>query len=374
MKKVQLIALMLLVWSGVTVGQTKIIGDLGGNPPYTRAILKVSFGSFPVVYDSMPVNNGKFSFTIPDTFKAKRPSFGTIVLQKKNGLEFLSFANYIIPGRKSSNFYLSDTTIIFSGAYDSTKRQQTFTINRTSENDVFLGEFTRLLFRGGIVRPTTVDSMVSYVKAYPNSQYLLNEVYERRRWLSGKELMPIVNAFSPENLNSAIGTKLTIYLENKLGEESHSEYQNLTLKDRAGKDAKIFEQLMDANLIIFWTSWCVPCRREMPILKKLYDTLKAQGVSIQFTHVSVDTKKDLWEKADKQVAFPWRSLWAPNEETVAKAYNYGLPSNHLVTKDKRIYRIDVRNQEGIDAIYKALGLIPQKFEYPVETGEIKVDH
>jgi thiol-disulfide isomerase/thioredoxin len=367
MKQISLLFTVLLVWVVVGNSQTKIIGNLSGTPPYTKAVLKISYGSFPVPYDSATVNNGKFEFFIPDTLLLKQPLVANIVFHtKKRSLEFLSFYNYIIPSRKSNNFYLGDSTIVFTGMYDSTKRQQTYNINRTAENDVFLDEFTRKLFRYGIVRPTAVDSMVNYIKIYPNSQCLLNEVLERRRWLSGQQLKTLVNTFSPNALSSEKGTKLTIYLENKLGEESHSEYKNLVLKDRNGKDAKIFEELKDVNLIIFWTSWCVPCRKEMPILKKLYETLKAKGISFQFTHVSVDAKKELWEKADKQVAFPWRSLWAPNEQTVAASYNYGLPSNHLVTKDKRIYRIDIRDQEGIDEIYKALGLKPEKFEYPDE--------
>ncbi len=375
MKRLSLLVGMLLVCFGLLSAQTKVIGNLSGQPPYTRAFLKISFGSFPKNYDSVPVTDGKFEFIIPDTLLQRQPLIASIVLQtNKKSLEFLSFTNYIIPKRKSENFYLGDSTIVFTGVYDTTKKRQTYSINRTAENDVYLGEFTRNIFKGGIIRPTAIDSVVTYVKTYSNSQCLLNEIFERRRGLNGQHLKSIVNSFSPEALNTTKGEKLTIYLENKLGEEAHSEYTNLVLKDRKGKDAKIFNQLKDANLIIFWTSWCVPCRKEMPILKKLYETLKAKGVSFQFTHVSVDAKKELWEKADKQVAFPWRSLWSPKEETVAKAYNYGLPSNHLVTKDKRIYRIDVRHQEGIDEIYKALGLKPEKFEYPEETGEIKIEH
>lgn len=367
MKRLSLLVAMWCVFPGVIFAQTKIIGNLSGTPPYAKAVLKISFGSFPKAYDSVKVINGKFEFLIPDTLLLKQPLVANIVFHTKNrSVEFLSFYNYIIPSRKANNFYLGDTTIVFTGVYDSTKRQQTYNINRTSENDVFLDEFTRKLFRYGTVRPTAVDSMVNYIKAYPRSQCLLGEIFDRRKWLSGQQLKTLVNTFSPDALSSAKGTKLTIYLENKLGEESHSEYKNLVLKDRNGKDAKIFEELKDVNLIIFWTSWCVPCRKEMPILKKLYETLKAKGISFQFTHVSVDAKKELWEKADKQVAFPWRSLWAPNEQTVAASYNYGLPSNHLVTKYKRIYRIDIRDQEGIDEIYKALGLKPEKFEYPDE--------
>lgn len=304
MKQLNLLFVGLFILVGASTAQTKIIGNLSGTPPYTKAVLKISFGSFPKAYDSVKVVNGKFEFIIPDTLLLKQPVIASVVLHTMNRpLEFLSFYNYIIPSRKSNNFYLGDTSIVFTGTYDSTKRQQTYTINRTAENDVYLDEFTRKLFRYGIVRPTAVDSMVNYIKIYPNSQCLLNEILERRRWLTGQQLKTLVNAFSPNALSSEKGTKLTIYLENKLGEEAHSEYKNLVLKDRNGKDVKIFEELKDVNLIIFWTSWCVPCRKEMPVLKKLYETLKAKGISFQFTHVSVDEKKNYGKKLINRLHF-----------------------------------------------------------------------
>jgi thiol-disulfide isomerase/thioredoxin len=370
-------SIIILFWliSVPALAQTKIHVNIGGNPPYNTARLKVSFGSFPVGVDTVKIKNGKFTFTLHDTVMQKHPVSASIVLKDSTGnYKDFFIENYMQPGRTEMQFYPADTIIVISGDYIKERKRQIFKISRYTEGDVFYENYTKEIFRSRVVRPSAVDSLIAYIKKYPLSQILLQKVLDNRRGFTGQQLKNVISAFDKETLNNEYGEKLLIFTDNKIGEETHIEYANLVLKDRAGNDVKIFDELKDVNLIIFWTSWCVPCRREMPILKKLYETLKAKGVSFQFTHVSVDAKKELWEKADKQVAFPWKSLWAPKEETVAKVYNYGLPSNHLVTKDKRIYRIDVRNQEGIDEIYKALGLKPEKFDYPVEQVEIKVEH
>jgi thiol-disulfide isomerase/thioredoxin len=365
MKNICCIGIIFFLLPLKNIAQSKIICEIDGNPPYAQAILRISFGSFPQSYDSVPVINGRFEFVIPDTLINKQPSYATIIVRNTaKKLEFIPLVNYIYPSRKTNYFYLGDSSLFISGKYDSSKRQQSFNLKRDTENDVYLGDFSRNLFRSGNIRSSAIDSMVSYITTYANSQCLLKEVYERRRLFSGQQLKTLVSNFSGQALSSERGKKLSIYLENKLGEETHAEYTNLELLDRNGKKTRIFDELKDANLIIFWTSWCLPCRKEVPTLLKLHEILKSKGVSFQFTHISVDAKRDLWEKADAQLSFPWRSIWSPNEQTVAAAYNYGLPSNHLVTKDKRIYRIDIRLQEGIDEIFKALGLPLEKFEYP----------
>ena len=44
-------------------------------------------------------------------------------------------------------------------------------------------------------------------------------------------------------------------------------------------------------LIDFWASWCGPCRRENPHVKKLYEKYKDQGFEILGVSLDRDTKK-----------------------------------------------------------------------------------
>jgi thiol-disulfide isomerase/thioredoxin len=59
------------------------------------------------------------------------------------------------------------------------------------------------------------------------------------------------------------------------------------------------------TLIDFWASWCVPCRKEIPNLKKLYEKYASKGFEI--VSISTDRKKADWEKALEEEKLPWPS-------------------------------------------------------------------
>lgn len=61
-----------------------------------------------------------------------------------------------------------------------------------------------------------------------------------------------------------------------------------------------------ATLIVFWASWCSPCRKEIPALKTFYGQYKDKGISI--VSVSVDQNITAWKKAVKEEKMPWSNI------------------------------------------------------------------
>ncbi|MHA4895880.1 redoxin domain-containing protein [Pedobacter sp. PWIIR3] len=59
-------------------------------------------------------------------------------------------------------------------------------------------------------------------------------------------------------------------------------------------------------LVDFWASWCVPCRKSIPGLKKAYSELKDKG--LQIVSVSIDKKEADWQKAETEENLPWPSF------------------------------------------------------------------
>ena len=59
-------------------------------------------------------------------------------------------------------------------------------------------------------------------------------------------------------------------------------------------------------LVDFWASWCVPCRKSIPGLKKAYEDLKDKG--LQIVSVSIDKKEADWQKAEIEENLPWPSF------------------------------------------------------------------
>lgn len=56
-------------------------------------------------------------------------------------------------------------------------------------------------------------------------------------------------------------------------------------------------------LVDFWASWCRPCRKEIPNLKKQYELYKSKGLEI--VSVSIDKNEVAWKKALVEEKLPW---------------------------------------------------------------------
>ena len=52
-----------------------------------------------------------------------------------------------------------------------------------------------------------------------------------------------------------------------------------------------------------WATWCGPCRKEIPNLKKLYELYKGKGLEI--VSVSIDKNETAWKKALAEEKLSW---------------------------------------------------------------------
>ena len=83
-----------------------------------------------------------------------------------------------------------------------------------------------------------------------------------------------------------------------------------------------------------WASWCGPCKKEIPHLKKVYDDYKDKGLSI--VSVSIDDSDKKWKEAVDKFEMPWEQLrTSSNEEMKSFMGDYligGIP--HMIIIDK----------------------------------------
>lgn len=96
--------------------------------------------------------------------------------------------------------------------------------------------------------------------------------------------------------------------------------KKITLSDLKGKP----------TLVVFWATWCPPCRREIPLLKKLDKEYGPKGLQIVALALNYRETKDVVAKFIKDHELPYTVLWDEDNKT-ADAYSVtGIPTAVLV--------------------------------------------
>lgn len=129
----------------------------------------------------------------------------------------------------------------------------------------------------------------------------------------------------------------------------------IAIPDAQGKTVKLSEFKGKVVLIDFWASWCGPCRKAMPGLRKAYAANKAKGFEIY--GISLDEDKADWKKAVAADKIAWTQVNEPGgwESRTAKAWNIeALPSAFLLDKQGKVIAIDPTEAQLNDLLKKHL--------------------
>ncbi|MEO0898356.1 MAG: TlpA disulfide reductase family protein [Bacteroidota bacterium] len=90
-------------------------------------------------------------------------------------------------------------------------------------------------------------------------------------------------------------------------------------------------------MIDFWASWCGPCRRENPNVKRVYEKYHAKGFEIYA--VSLDKSKSNWMQAIEKDDLPWKHVSDLKYWNSIGSKTYGvssIPFTVLLDKEGRI--------------------------------------
>ena len=119
--------------------------------------------------------------------------------------------------------------------------------------------------------------------------------------------------------------------ESKINNEIPSLMVDLFDTDKTVNTIEIF-QSDNFYLLNIWSSWCVPCRQEHPILMELAKNDNINVIGINYK----DTKKNA-KSFLEELGNPYNKIIFDNKGTVSIEWGaYGVPESFLINKNKVI--------------------------------------
>ena len=131
-------------------------------------------------------------------------------------------------------------------------------------------------------------------------------------------------------------------------------------------------------LVDFWATWCIPCRKSIPIYSRMYRELKSEGFEV--LAISVDEERSNVDAFAKKNGLAFRIVHDAKGE-IAEAYEPPkMPTSYLIAPDGKLVSIyEGFNQSihesfeaKVDALLKALKEVKQARKETEDATEKKV--
>jgi thiol-disulfide isomerase/thioredoxin len=135
---------------------------------------------------------------------------------------------------------------------------------------------------------------------------------------------------------------------------------DIVLHDVAGKRRRLKDYSGQPTIVNFWATWCVPCRREIPLLNELRRVYASpdQGKRLEIVGIAVDFKESVAEFVTQtRIDYP---LLVGEQDGLDAAAKFGmelvLPFSIFVDSQNRIVAVKVGelHRPEADAILAAI--------------------
>jgi peroxiredoxin len=136
---------------------------------------------------------------------------------------------------------------------------------------------------------------------------------------------------------------------------------DLTIKTLDGESISLGGLRGKTVLLVFWATWCAPCVAEVPTLIEVHERFRGRNdfVLLGFSRDFEDGALRDFLKANPKMTWPQAFGDAGGANQAAEAFGVaGIPAIFLLDSQGTIAAADLRDEQIIQEIEKALGAKP----------------
>jgi thiol-disulfide isomerase/thioredoxin len=185
------------------------------------------------------------------------------------------------------------------------------------------------------IREAYFNNLSLFIKKNSKSKlspYLLGKA-DLLTYAQVKQLSLMIDTSLKDSYETNSVTNLLNYLDKSKNSAIGKVFQDFALNDSSGNRIETKQFRGKYMLIVFWASWCKPCRVEHPDLNIIYERYKDKDFIM--IGISFDKDKLNWTKAVVKDNLRWTQVIDNKafESEIARYYDIeGIPKNYLLDK------------------------------------------
>jgi peroxiredoxin len=202
-----------------------------------------------------------------------------------------------------------------------------------------------------------------FIKRHTGSYKSVQELYLFRQIFPFLEVRELYLKLVPEIQESKYGKHLRTFLESYKDLKVGDVAPNFKLPNINGIQKSLNNYRGKYILLIFWGSWCPPCRLNNKEYNKIFKTLDSSKLAI--VGIALDNESDLTFAINKD-EIKWENLIISNSYDKPLLYEYGVasvPANFLIDPNGKIKALELTPYSNsniigsLNSLLIALGLM-----------------